>query len=70
MHLPIFLQLFIHLRIFNTTAIIKDAFAIIENRFNRKIVFFCSEGEKSLRIEYSEFIASKGIIYKLSAPDT
>lgn len=61
---------FTHARKSDATAIIKEAVAIIETRFNGKIVFFCSDGEKSLGIEYKEFIASKGITYEPSAPDT
>ena len=61
---------FTHARKSDATSIIKEAFAIIETRFNGKIVFFRSDGEKSLGIEYKDFIASKGITYESSAPDT
>lgn len=61
---------FTHAHKSDATSIIKEALAIIETRFNGKVVFFCSDGEKALGTEFTKFIAGKGITYESSAPDT
>lgn len=65
-----FSLIFIYAYKSNAISIIKETFAIIETQFNGKIMFFRSDREKSLGIEYKDFIASKKITYKFSAPDT
>lgn len=61
---------FTHPKKSDATKIIQKALNIIETRFNGKIVFFRSDGEKALGIEFDDFISTKGITYEPSAPDT
>lgn len=61
---------FTHPRKSDATGIIQKALNIIETRYNGKVVFFRSDGEKSLGIEFSDFISRKGITYEPSAPNT
>lgn len=61
---------FTHSKKSEATQIIQTTFNIIETWYNRKVVFFWSDGEKSLSIKFSSFISGKSITYELSAPDT
>lgn len=61
---------FTHPRKSDAVAIIQRAINIIETRYNGKVVFFRSDGEKALGNEFDQYIAQKGITYEPSAPDT
>ena len=52
------------------TDIIRKAINLIHTRYNAKVVFFRSDGERALGIEFEKFISEKGITYEASAPDT
>lgn len=65
-----FNMVFTHSKKSNATSIIRQALSIIETRYNGKIVFFRSDGEKALGIEFGDLIAEKGITFEPSAPDT
>lgn len=54
----------------DATMIIHKAINIIATRYNGKTVFFWSDGEKALGLEFGNFIAGKSIIYEPSFPDT
>ena len=61
---------FTHPRKSDAVSIIQMAINIIETRYNGKVVFFRSDGEKSLGNDFHEYIAQKSITYESSAPDT
>ena len=61
---------FTHPRKSDATEIIQKALNIIETRYNGKVVFFRSDREKALGINFQKFISSKKITYESSAPDT
>lgn len=50
--------------------ILRNAFALIERRFKRRIVFLCMDGETSLDSEFLEEVQAMGITYEPSAPYT
>lgn len=50
--------------------IIQKAINLIETRYNGKMVFFRSDGERPLGKDFDKFITEKGITYEPSAPDT
>ena len=59
-----------HPRKSDATAIIQTALNIIKTRYSGEIVFFRSDGERSLGIEFSNFLSKKDITYEPSASDT
>ena len=65
-----FNMVYIHSRKSQATGIIQEALNVIETRYRRKIVFFQSDREKALGIEFKDFISKKGITHEFSAPDT
>ena len=54
----------------DATKIVKKGLKIIQTRFNAKVVFFRTDGEKSLRKEFDDMISELGITYEPSAPYT
>ena len=52
------------------SAMVRHAINVIRTRYNGKVVFFRSDGEKSLGLEFRDFISEMGITYESSAPDT
>ena len=50
--------------------IILDAIALIETRYNGKVVFFRSDGERTLGTDFLNQLKAKGITIEPSAPDT
>ena len=61
---------FTHPRKSNATKIVREELKIIQTRFNATIVFFRTDGEKSLGKEFDEMISDLGITYEPSAPYT
>ena len=61
---------FTHLRKSDATEIIQKALNIIETRYNAKVIFFRSDREKALSVQFDNLISSKGITFESSAPDT
>ena len=53
---------------FNALGIIKQIFAIIE-AWGFKVLFICLDGEKSLQIQFDNFIQSKGTIAECTPTD-
>ena len=52
------------------THLMTEAVNFIETRFNRKVVFIRSDGEKSLGDEFHKLLINKGITFEPSTPDT
>ena len=50
--------------------IVPQAIKLISNRFNAKVVFLRSDGERTLGSQFRDFISNMGITYEPSAPDT
>ena len=65
-----FNMVFTHPRKSDATTIIQNAFNMIKNRYNATIVFFRSDGEKALGIQFDNLLAENGITQEPSAPDT
>ena len=54
----------------DATEIIRKGLNIIRTRFNSKVVFFRSDGERALGKEFDDMISELGITYEPSAPYT
>jgi hypothetical protein len=52
------------------TQVVQEVINMIETRWNKKVVFLHSDGEKSLGNEFNKFILDKGITWEPSAPST
>ena len=65
-----FNMIYIHSRKSNVTNIIKKAFNVIANHFNQRIVFFRSNKERALDVEFDNLLIEKRIFWKSSASDT
>ena len=65
-----FNMVYTHSKKSHATAVIKEALNVIEMRYRGKMVFFRSDGEKTLGIEFSDFISEKEITHETSALDT
>lgn len=67
-HSTDFNMVYTHQKKSEATKLIREAFNVIETRFNGKIVFVRSDGEKSPGIEFISLLAEKGISWEPSAP--
>lgn len=63
-------MVFTHLRKSDASRIVREAIGLIETRFNGKVVFIQSDGEKSLGNDFSEFVVEKGVTFEPSSPNT
>ena len=61
-------MVFTHPKKSDATRIVKEPLNLIETRFNGKVVFFRTDGEKSLRGDFRELLIEKRITYEPSAP--
>jgi hypothetical protein len=52
------------------TEIIKEFINMVKTRYDKKIQFFRTNGERSLRNKFNSLVAMKGIITERSAPAT
>ena len=69
-HATDFNMVFTHGRKGEASRIVREAINLIETRFNAKVVFFRSDGERSLGNDFNDLLIDKGITYESSTPDT
>lgn len=69
-HATDFNMVFTHQRKSEATRIVREAINIIHIRFNAKIVFLRSDGERSLGNEFNDLLVETGITHESSAPDS
>ena len=62
--------IFIHKSKSESQQIVRQRINLIKNRFKGNVVFFRTDGEKSLGRNFQAFIASLEISYESSSPDT
>lgn len=65
-----FNMVYTHAKKSDATGIIKEALHVIAARYNGKVVFFRSDGEKALGIEFLRILAEKGITWEPSASES
>lgn len=69
-HATDFNMVFTHQRKSDATRIVREAINIIHTRFNAKVVFIRSDGERSLGSEFNDLLIETGITHEASASDS
>ena len=69
-HATDFNMVFTHQRKSEAIRIVREAINIIKTRFNATVVFFRSDGERSLGGEFDDLLVETGITHESSAPNS
>lgn len=65
-----FNMIFTHPKKSDATKIVIEALNLIETRYNAKIVFFRSDGERALKSKFDSILVNKEITFESSASDS